>query len=176
MNEEDHLIEDLEALTRQGRFGSPCVSEYEWVTYQANPPVREPDLALAEKQLGFTLPSLLKRIYTEVGSGGFGPGYGLAPLWTSAGGDVLIEPSLVHTTLLFRDEYWPSTLLYICDWGCNIYTSIDCSLPSYPLVRSYTNGHIGIEAPSLYQWLRDWLNGVPLFERGMKDLPPVPWN
>ena len=31
----------------------------------------------AEQSLGFYLPHLLREIYTQVGNGGFGPGYGI---------------------------------------------------------------------------------------------------
>src|SRR5438552_9489750 len=38
------------------------------------------DVAGDETRLGFALPSLMKRVYTEIGNGGFGPGYGLIGL------------------------------------------------------------------------------------------------
>jgi hypothetical protein len=38
------------------------------------------DVAADERQLGFGLPPLLKRIYIEIGNGGFGLGYGLVGL------------------------------------------------------------------------------------------------
>ncbi len=47
---------------------------------QAKPPVSLADLTDAETIIGFPLPTLLRRIYLEVGNGGFGPGYGLFPL------------------------------------------------------------------------------------------------
>ena len=40
-------------------------------------PARSSELSADEESLGFRLPPLLKRIYTEIGNGGFGPGYGL---------------------------------------------------------------------------------------------------
>src|SRR5690242_9078485 len=38
------------------------------------------ELNQAENLLGFRLPKLLSRLYSEVGNGGFGPGYGLIGL------------------------------------------------------------------------------------------------
>src|SRR5258708_36322398 len=73
-----------------------------------NLPVTQAYLTQAEEMLGFLLPPLLKRIYRDVGNGGFGPGYGLAPLFTSTlfpEEDVYFQPSLVHTTLQFRGAY-----------------------------------------------------------------------
>jgi hypothetical protein len=177
MNEDENgLIEGLKALTSTGPFLAPCQSEYEGVKQQANPPVTQEDLLQAEKLLGYALPPLLQRIYLEVGNGGFGPGYGLVPLFTPEQEDEYFFRSIVHTTLHERGKYWPETLLFICDWGCFITSSIDVSLPGCPIVRSEQGQHWGIEAPSLYHWLRAWLDGKPLFY-GYENLPPVtfPW-
>jgi hypothetical protein len=40
------------------------------------PPISEADLRDSEDSLGFRLPGFVRRLYTEVGNGGFGPGYG----------------------------------------------------------------------------------------------------
>ena len=45
------------------------------------PPASEAELARAEESLGFPLPPLLRRLYAEIGDGGFGPGT-LLPLFT----------------------------------------------------------------------------------------------
>lgn len=44
------------------------------------PPVSDADLDLAEEQLGFRLHPLLRRLYSEIADGGFGPEYRLFPL------------------------------------------------------------------------------------------------
>ncbi|MET8375483.1 hypothetical protein [Streptomyces microflavus] len=41
------------------------------------PPVKPPEVEAAEGIIGRPLPTLLRRIYTEVGDGGFGPDGGL---------------------------------------------------------------------------------------------------
>src|SRR5437588_8306477 len=41
------------------------------------PPATPVMVGSAEQALGFALPPVLRRIYLEVGNGGFGPGYGL---------------------------------------------------------------------------------------------------
>lgn len=43
-------------------------------------PARAAQVAEAEALLGFAIPPLLARLYTEVANGGFGPGYELFPL------------------------------------------------------------------------------------------------
>lgn len=135
----------------------------------------------AELQLGFKLPSLLRRIYLEAGNGGFGPGYGLFPLHIHEASN---RDSLVTTYLNMRsmtqeeiDEHWseeeekpalwPEAALMLCDWGCSIYSCLDCSSPDSPIYRMDNNvsfAEWAVEAASLQQWLASWLDGKPLFD------------
>lgn len=60
----------------------------------------------------------------------------------------------------------PEKLLSICEWGCNIYSCIDCSKPEYPVLRNDNNVSFrtfALEAPSLHEWLESWLDGKDLF-------------
>jgi hypothetical protein len=43
----------------------------------AFPPATEQQLKATERQLGFSLPPLLRLLYTQIANGGFGPGYGI---------------------------------------------------------------------------------------------------
>ena len=47
-------------------------------------PLAGHDIAAVEAQIGFALPALLVRVYTEIGDGGFGPGYGMEGLRDAA--------------------------------------------------------------------------------------------
>ena len=40
-------------------------------------PLDETNARASEKQLGFALPNLLTQLYSSIGNGGFGPGYGM---------------------------------------------------------------------------------------------------
>ncbi len=129
----------------------------------------------AEARLKLRLPELLKEVYTEVGSGGFGPGdTGLLPL---------------ASALL------PGRLYPLCDWGSGILSALDCTAPDAPVIRIDPNmpkadvpARVPLvlhfdraaevkqacwaESPSLAQWLTDWLDGQPLFYaayRGVDD-------
>src|SRR5579885_20602 len=135
------LIEQLKSLVSTGTSLYPCQEEYRRVIQRARPPVTEEDIAYAEALLGYPLPPFLKRIYLEVGNGGFGPGYGLASLLTPEGESAHVYRSIVHTTLHYRGRSWPETLLFLCDWGCAIYSSVDCSTLVYPIVRSEQTQH-----------------------------------
>ncbi len=120
----------------------------------------------AEARLKLRLPELLQEIYTEIGSGGFGPGdAGLRPL---------------ASALL------PGRLYPLCDWGSGILSALDCTAPEAPVIRIDPNmpkadvpvrvpgalhfdraaevkSACWVESPSLAQWLTDWLDGQPLF-------------
>lgn len=154
-----------------------------------NPPATAAEFAHAEALLKFALPPLLKDIYLEVGNGGFGPGYGLFPLYNEEDPDAMSSSSLVTTYLALRsltpeqftqdwvdgDEsdknrprIWPEQVLMICDWGCNSYSYLDCSTDEYRVLHVDHNTYVrkfSGESPSFSQWLEDWLekqeNGEP---------------
>ncbi|GAA4258249.1 hypothetical protein [Dactylosporangium darangshiense] len=73
-------------------------------------PVLEPAsaaaVAQAEELAGRGLPPLLRRLYLEVGDGGFGPGYGLFGLDKATRGIA-------------------GGFLNLCDWGCGITSELD---------------------------------------------------
>ncbi|MGD8720084.1 MAG: SMI1/KNR4 family protein [Candidatus Zixiibacteriota bacterium] len=100
------------------------------------PAVTADVIAAAEKELGFALPPLLKRVYTEIGNGGFGPGYGLNGL--SAGLDEEGYPaSLEALYAALREEppqgfsSWPEGFIPLCTWGCAIDSYVDCTDAKY---------------------------------------------
>ena len=70
------------------------------------PPTTFETVAAAEVRLGFRLPPLLRRIYTEVANGGIGPGTGLVGL---SGGALAYDGSgkpynLVEYYFLYRKQ------------------------------------------------------------------------
>jgi SMI1 / KNR4 family (SUKH-1) len=83
-----------------------------------------------EKRLGFRLPKLLQRIYTQVGNGGFGPFYGFVGLEGGArlDGKTLVSLYEYLTNLESENEIWkwPDRLLPVCSFGCGDWVCIDC--------------------------------------------------
>jgi hypothetical protein len=86
-------------------------------------PVVNPILSLeilrkAEAELGFQFPELFVGIYTGIGNGGFGPGYGLY--------------TFEHAKELYleltgnADNEWEKGTWPLCTWGCGIDSYVDC--------------------------------------------------
>lgn len=181
--DEDTLIEQLKMFAHEG--GPPTVSQVrrKWKSKPA-PPVTAAEMLEAEAKLGFSLPPLLRRLYLEVSNGDFGPG-----LLRLIEGQVTPEtrPSdysivswyvgLHSTTQEKLDAWWgteeedrpmilPEKIFEIKDWGCNIYSCLDCSKPELPVLRNDNNisfRTFALEAPSLHEWLESWLYGKELF-------------
>ena len=143
----------------------------------------------AEQSLGFYLPHLLREIYTQVGNGGFGPGYGIYGL---EGGFLRKDPhapeepgvSLVdyylagkpsHRTLAdlghdfihdgnlsYGENLWesPGKLIEICSWGCDQYSYVDCSQDNFPvLLLLASGGEFKLQRDTFVKWIEDWLDG-----------------
>ena len=139
---------------------------YTWVEC-----IPEEELARAEAMLGFPLPSLLRRIYLEVGDGAFG----LSPLYLESLNGLRDMP-LIDSYVGLRSErggdengerIWPEKLLIIYDWGCNIYSCLDCAHPEHRVLRNDNNRDpdaYAIEAPSFQQWLQAVLDGTLHFD------------
>jgi hypothetical protein len=137
----------------------------------------------AEHQLGFRLPPLLKRLYTEVGNGGFGPGYGLLSIVPISSVD---RPIPVYYSKLRsrRNAGWPAGVVPFNDWGCLIVSCLDLTNHNDdpPVLRfepNMSHAHTipfwktkpvpatGLipENDKLSSWIQDWIKGVEMFER-----------
>jgi len=138
----------------------------------ANLPVSEAAIRDVECALGFPIPAPLRRLYSEVGDGGFGPGYGFYSL--ASGTKHLANESVVSLYTLWRKGdpedpsfSWPYMLLPVLDWGCAIRSCVDCSTPSLPIIRHDPNvaGPLQFrnEGWDLEEWLQAWLGGYDLW-------------
>jgi hypothetical protein len=119
-------------------------------------------VAAAEDEIGFPLPSLLRRLYLEVGNGGFGPGGGIP----GVGGGADVGWDWSDIAAFHRDaragEQWKSRpwLVPIFDWGCTIMSLIDCRDPDGRM-WGWEEGQL-ISLPqrqTLTEWLALWLQG-----------------
>lgn len=128
------------------------------------------EIADAESQLGFHLPPLLRRIY-EIANGGIGPGFGLLPVDDGEGGLAAEYRSRVDSTYIPKpgepgfDQYpWPERLLPVCDWGCAMWSCLDCRSDDGPIVTASNGLAFANTGHTLRSWLSAWLAGVDLFE------------
>ena len=135
------------------------------------------DVAYDERRLGFTLPPLMKRVYAEIGNGGFGPGYGLIGLTNGVPDDTGETGPTIYESFRSADPNepnwkWPNGLLPICHWGCAILSCVDCADPNFRMRIFDANVHDGDdwvdsffeESPGFEMWIRAWASGVDLWE------------
>lgn len=128
----------------------------------------EDAVRLAEAQLGFAIPELLKSIYLNVANGGFGPGYGIIGVTGGHSSDLgtLVETyNEVTRGAGYLGLKWNPRLLPFCGWGDNIFSCVDCSNPGNPIFRSDE-----CEARPVNYGLEDffemWLDGRDLVSQG----------
>lgn len=129
-------------------------------------PASEEAVEEAERALGLLFPPLLRRLYLEVGNGGFGPGYGLLELSYNSKYTGL---SMYRQAREDASDGWssfPPSLFPVCTWGCGIYSFTDCSSPAGMMWGYDPNpGPWDVEALypqplSLAAWLDQWAEGT----------------
>lgn len=149
------------------------------------PPVSDVDLDLAEEQLGFRLHPLLRRLYSQIADGGFGPEYSLLPL-----GEIVSE-TMAKVGQDIQDprdgqrRYWPFEAVAVLDWGCGMNAVVDCRSPEGAVLLVDPNPGLPdraeewhLDAESLAAWLKNWLAGINWYTPGEDDefsVEPVPW-
>jgi hypothetical protein len=125
--------------------------------FDPSPPATAEMIADAESQLGFSLPPLLRRVYAA-SNGGFGPAGGLYPL-----GDVDESLVSVHRRFAVSGE-WPDRLLLLCEWGCAIWSCLDCRTDEGLVVTSgNVEPFMTTNRRSLRSWLQAWMDGIDLY-------------
>jgi hypothetical protein len=106
---------------------------------RVRPPARPAEVDAAEAALGFSIPTLLRRLYIEVGNGGFGPYYGLEGVPT-----VPPTPWEADIVSLYEqysgsdDEHpiwrWPHGLVPLIGNGCLSIECVDFLRPPHAVV------------------------------------------
>ena len=142
-----------------------------------NSPLSKVELNSAEGKLGFKLTPTLRRIFTEVANGGFGPQYGLLGLrggMRNEDGCDAVDQYLAYQEPDPEDIHWewPNELLPLGHLGCGMYLCVDCSHNEGPITLFEPNPHEAGEAwndsffpfaDSTEIWLLGWLDGEDLF-------------
>jgi hypothetical protein len=118
-------------------------------------------LAKEESELGFELPSFLRRLYMEVGNGGFGPGAGLLGVEGGHGDASGRTLSASYTALC--SEGWPEGVLPLWDWGDGAWSCLNPRSDDECIV---TADEAGLTSTifTLPSWLEAWVGGVRIFD------------
>lgn len=142
------------------------------------PPATDDQIRSAEASLDFPLPAFLRRVYTAIANGGFGPGRGLLGVPGGAAdehGSSLVDLYDSFSAANPEDPgwRWPERLVPICCWGESVYSCVDCATPEGALacldLAGYQPGRdlkeflIPQRQLTLEAWLRAWAEGVDLW-------------
>jgi hypothetical protein len=123
----------------------------------------------AEALVRHPLPPLLRRLYLEVGNGGFGPGYGLLGLRGGHGDDyrkTAVDLRREDSSGSFPGAP-PAGLLAVCYWGCAIYSYVDCTdvearmwgWDPNPAPDDDPGVALFRESTTFVEWLSRWVEG-----------------
>ncbi|MEU2063800.1 SMI1/KNR4 family protein [Streptomyces sp. NPDC013455] len=117
------------------------------------PPPAEPEaITEAEQTIGFPTPPLLRRLYTEVANGEFGPDEGILGV---RGGHA--QGHFLDIAELYQDGpdpsgHIPAGLVLIYDWGCTLRSLADFRDPAGPTWCNH-QGKLRSQGTTLAQWL-----------------------
>lgn len=165
----------IEAILKRKEEGNLCPDDS--LLGGDTTPLSLEKMAEAENRLGFQLPSMLRRIYTEIANGGFGHSYGFLGLLggpVNEDGEDAVSLYLANRGLDPDDKYWswPEGLLPIAHLGCAMYHCIQCDEPDAPIIwfepnphepgTTWENSFIPF-CPSLGEYLLAWINGEDLW-------------
>ncbi len=128
------------------------------------------EIGEAERLLGVSFPPFYVRLLTEVGNGGFGPGYGVIGIPPRGFQDADLKGSLIEAYLERTapgDDAWrvPKGLLPLCNWGCAQFSYVDCLSREASVVTDEVLQHgvvFTATSPRLADWLVGWARGVDL--------------
>ncbi len=140
-------------------------------------PASQAQIAAGEQRIGVSLPPLLRRLYTEVAHGGFGPGSGLLGFAGGAStdkGDTIedLYDQMLSATTENERWVWPRELVPIAD-GSGVFVAVDTSTADARIVEFDfeeldEEGEDGgwsrafrERSPSLKAWLEEWLGSTP---------------
>lgn len=149
-------------------------------------PATASDVEKAERRLGRPLPELLRRVYTEVGDGGFGPDAGIASLRRNnrAPGHTQDWPCAVRErTGRAWDREPPRSWLFLTDCGCTVEAHLSLIAIDSPVLvydadwwkpEQGQGPHDAVHyAMPLRRWLSIWANGGDVWQHLVTDTPHV---
>jgi hypothetical protein len=150
----------IEALRRRSASAESAVDVRFNSSSRPAPPADVAELEAAERRLGFSLPQGLREVYTEVGNGGFGPGYGLLGVGSGATDDLGNTADSLYALFSQADPddpewSWRPGVVPFAYWGCAVYSCITQS----GTVIAFDEGSWVEDEEPLESWLSRWLDG-----------------
>ncbi len=117
-----------------------------------------------ETESGLILPVFIRRIYTEVADGGFGPAYGINPLMGDETDSVATWDRLFQNANHDepRGPQWPSHLIRLCEAGCNMFYAVDIRNENSPVFKveitssNNVDDWLSVASTSVVEWLDHW--------------------
>ncbi|MDX3586226.1 hypothetical protein [Streptomyces europaeiscabiei] len=151
------------------------------------PPLAMAEVERAERRLGYRLPLLLRRIYTEIGDGGFGPEGGLASLTPRRIPQRPVADWPCATTIHAKRPGWgpAASWFFLTGGGCTMEWYVSLIAVDHPVLLWDADGwepgwgqdpHDGLRyaAPSLRQWLWTWADGGDVWDEVLaRPEPPL---
>ncbi|MFJ3882385.1 SMI1/KNR4 family protein [Streptomyces sp. NPDC090077] len=144
------------------------------------PPVTFAEVEQTEQKLGYRLPELLRRVYTEIGDGGFGPDGGLASLIPRSIPHWHVQDWPCATALHDQRPGWgpPASWFFLTGGGCTTEWHVSLIAIDNPVLLWDADGwepdwgqnpHDGLRyaAPSLRQWLWTWADGGDVWDEAL---------
>ncbi|MEY9877937.1 hypothetical protein ABH931_007461 [Streptacidiphilus sp. MAP12-33] len=113
----------------------------------------------AEQALGYEMPALLRRLYTEIADGGVGPRAGMDGVsednWSTVSNylayhEAELEPGVPPPP--------PRGVFFLCDFGCATWVLLDCREPQGRMWW-WDQGERHKLDLTFRQWLQSWLDG-----------------
>lgn len=167
-------IDDLVHLMRKRASDSRRMCDAcQDVERRAYPPASPAAVEKAEEALAMKL-GLIRRLYVEVGNGGFGPGYGFVGVeggYDEDGRCLVGVHQFLSSVYTDKELQW-NELLPICTWGSAIWSCVKQPAKNGPICTLHEKG-LNELSYNLRSWLEAWLDGVSLW-REMFDFATIP--
>ena len=149
---DDDLFEAVRARVRAGR---PTDHDS---TLPTPAPASRDMVEAVERDIGFPLPPLVRRIYLEIADGGVGPFSGFSPLdddgWRMPGP----PPDRDEAELAQYPADPPLGVVFFCDFGCAMWALLDCRHPEGQMWWWQEGDRHKLDL-TFPQWLQAWLDG-----------------
>lgn len=176
--DDDALLERLHALA----WGTGDVVPYPTVLPEGPfPALTESEVEHAEQKIGYRLPELLRRIYTEIGDGGFGPDGGLASLTEGRRPPGYLADWHCALTVHPQRSWWgpPRSWFFLTGGGCSMEWYVSLTAVDHPVLLWDAEGwepdwgqdpHDGLRyaASSLRHWLWTWADGGNVWDEALQ--------